>query len=71
MEVTDDGRGFHPDRVLSAKRNRRLGVLGMRERVEMVGGRFYLESTPGQGTSVRAQIPLGKRRNPRAQTHYR
>ena len=34
-----------------------LGLLGMRERVEMVGGNFDVESTKGKGTTVRARIP--------------
>jgi len=37
-----------------------LGLLGMRERVEMVGGAFCVESTPGQGTTVRVEIPLAQ-----------
>jgi signal transduction histidine kinase len=34
-----------------------LGLLGMRERLEMVGGSFAVESAPGQGTTILAQIP--------------
>ena len=59
MEVSDDGKSFHAERVLFANANKRLGLLGMRERVEMVGGSFSVESAPGRGTTVRAQIPLG------------
>jgi signal transduction histidine kinase len=44
---------------LFVKRHKRLGLLGMRERVEMVGGSFAVESAPGKGTTIRAQIPLG------------
>ena len=58
MEIKDDGKGFEVERVLFAKRYKRLGVLGMRERVEMVGGSFAVESAPGKGTTIRAQIPL-------------
>jgi signal transduction histidine kinase len=65
MEITDNGRGFEVDRVLIAKGNNRLGVLGMRERVQMVGGQFDLKSTPGTGTTIRAQIPVGKGRRRR------
>ena len=65
MEITDNGRGFEVDRVLIAKGNNRLGVLGMRERVQMVGGQFDLESTPGTGTTIRAQVPVGKGRRKR------
>jgi signal transduction histidine kinase len=60
MEVSDNGIGFEVDRVLIAKGNNRLGVLGMRERVQMVGGQFNLESAPGNGTTIRAQISVGK-----------
>ena len=59
MEIQDNGKSFEVERVLSAKRNKRLGLLGMRERVEMVGGSFAVESAPGQGTTIRAQIPFG------------
>jgi PAS domain S-box-containing protein len=59
MEVQDDGKSFEARDVLSAKRNKGLGLLGMRERVEMVGGRFAVESSPGKGTAIRAEIPFG------------
>jgi signal transduction histidine kinase len=65
MEVVDNGKGFEVDRVLIGKGNNRLGVLGMRERVQMVGGQFNLESTPGAGTTIRAEIPVGKERRRR------
>jgi signal transduction histidine kinase len=58
MKIKDDGKSFRVDRVLDAKRNKRLGLLGMRERVEMVGGSFRVESAPGKGTTVCAQIPF-------------
>jgi signal transduction histidine kinase len=59
MEIHDDGKSFEVERVLFAKRHKRLGLLGMRERVEMVGGSFSVESAPGKGTTIRAQIPPG------------
>ncbi|MSU62974.1 MAG: sensor histidine kinase [Pedosphaera sp.] len=59
MEIHDDGKSFQVDQVLSVKRNKHLGLLGMRERVEMVGGSFSVESEPGKGTTIRAQIPHG------------
>ena len=40
-----------------AKKPKRLGLLGMRERIEMVGGTFSLESTPGMGATIRVEIP--------------
>ena len=45
---------------MSGKGSKRLGVLGMRERVEMVVGTFTVESVPGQGTTVRVEIPFGQ-----------
>jgi signal transduction histidine kinase len=60
MEVTDNGRSFDVERALHAKGNYRLGLLGMRERVEMVGGNFAVESVLGKGTTVQARIPFGK-----------
>jgi signal transduction histidine kinase len=62
LRIKDDGKSFKVERVLNAKKNRRLGLLGMRERVEMVGGKFTVESAPGQGTAIQAQIPLGNGR---------
>lgn len=59
MEISDDGKSFPVGRVLLAKKHQRLGLVGMRERVEMVGGNFVIESAPGQGTTVCAQIPFG------------
>jgi signal transduction histidine kinase len=59
MEIHDDGRSFSVERVLAAVRIERLGLLGMRERVEMVGGSFTIESARSKGTTVRAEIPFG------------
>ncbi len=58
MTIRDNGKGFSEERVLHAKKNRRLGLLGMRERLEMVGGEFAVNSVPHKGTTVIAQIPL-------------
>jgi signal transduction histidine kinase len=58
MEIKDDGKSFQVERVLYGKGSKRLGLLGMRERVEMVGGTFCVESEPGQGTAVRVEIPF-------------
>jgi len=56
--IHDNGKSFQVERVLHTKTNKRLGLLGMRERVEMVGGRLRIESAPGKGTTIRAEIPL-------------
>ncbi len=60
MEIKDNGKSFSVERVLKAQGRKRLGLLGMRERLEMVGGRFGIASAPGQGTTVTAEMPFGK-----------
>jgi signal transduction histidine kinase len=60
MKIKDDGKSFQADRVLHGKGNKRLGLLGMRERLEMVGGHFDVESAPGIGTTIIARIPNRK-----------
>jgi PAS domain S-box-containing protein len=57
LEVIDNGKSFNVMRVLRARRGGRLGLLSMRERVEMIGGTFEVVSAPGTGTTIRAQIP--------------
>lgn len=58
MEIFDNGRAFSVRKALLAKSPGRLGLIGMRERMEMVGGRLTIESTPGTGTMVRAEVPF-------------
>ena len=60
MKIKDDGKSFQVDSVLHGKGRQHLGMLGMRERLEMVGGSFEVESAPGKGTAIIAEIPLGK-----------
>jgi signal transduction histidine kinase len=55
MEVTDNGGGFSPGLRL-ADRRKHLGLVGMRERAEMMGGACRVSSTPGQGTTVRVEF---------------
>jgi signal transduction histidine kinase len=58
LEVVDDGRGFDvEERLLQAARSGRLGLVGMGERIRLLGGRFEIESTPGGPTRVRASLP--------------
>jgi signal transduction histidine kinase len=58
MEITDDGKSFDIAHVLDYRKNKRLGLIGMRERVEMVGGKFEIISAPGRGTTISARIPF-------------
>lgn len=60
MRITDDGTSFDVEPLWHVKKSQRLGLLGMRERVEMVGGTFTIESAPGKGTTVISQIPFNK-----------
>ncbi|MGE0040010.1 MAG: ATP-binding protein [Vicinamibacterales bacterium] len=58
VEVEDDGVGFEPEAVADpAGGARGLGLLGMRERVELLGGSFFVDSAPGRGTRVVATVP--------------
>ncbi|MEW9532610.1 sensor histidine kinase [Microbispora sp. NPDC049125] len=54
--VRDDGAGFNVKRA--ARRRNGVGLTSMRERVELLGGRFVLKSGTGQGTTVEAHIPF-------------
>ena len=62
LKIKDDGKSFNVERTLHANGGKRLGLLGMRERLEMVGGKFNVESAPGKGTTIFAQIPSGNGR---------
>jgi signal transduction histidine kinase len=58
MKIKDNGKGFQQNSVLRGKKGGRLGLLGMRERLQMVGGNFAVTSAPGKGTTIIAQVPL-------------
>lgn len=58
MKIQDDGASFDVERALDGRGSKRLGLLGMRERVEMVGGDFSIESAKGKGTTVLARLRL-------------
>ncbi len=55
--IEDDGRGFDVADVMAAE-DRGLGLFGMHERADYLGGYVEVESEPGSGTLVRATIPL-------------
>jgi PAS domain S-box-containing protein len=54
VRFSDDGKGFQP-----GLRSRGLGLIGLRERVEALGGHFALVTQPGDGVRIDATIPLG------------
>jgi two-component system sensor histidine kinase UhpB len=53
LQLRDHGRGYNPQ-----QQQRSTGLLGMRERATMLGGTLTLDTYPGQGTTVRAVLPL-------------
>ncbi len=58
MEVADNGHAFNVEETLVEKAGTRLGLLGMRERVQLMRGDFSVDSVVGRGTTVRVRLPL-------------
>ncbi|HXE35226.1 MAG TPA: sensor histidine kinase [Verrucomicrobiae bacterium] len=58
VEIADDGHGFDPER------QRGMGILGMEERVRRLGGTLTIDSAPGKGSTVDAELPLHKTDSP-------
>jgi len=56
VQIQDQGAGFDPDATLAATTS--IGLVGMRERVALLGGSLTVESAPGAGTRVTAELPL-------------
>ena len=54
IEVADDGQGFDPGSARAG-----MGLVGMRERVEGLGGKIEVRSRPGEGTKVTVRVPVG------------
>jgi PAS domain S-box-containing protein len=72
LRVRDDGIGF--DAVAARERataGASMGLLGMQERVSLVGGEFAVGSLPGGGTEVRAHFAIGEKAQARHDTHPR
>jgi signal transduction histidine kinase len=58
VEIEDDGKGFEPATIdPTAGSARGLGLQGMRERIELLGGSFALTSTPNSGTRIVVGVP--------------
>lgn len=58
LNIEDDGRGFDPETALQhAGRGSGWGLLGMRERAGLIGGRLIINSTPGEGTRILVALP--------------
>ena len=57
FEFADDGRGFDPELAVSGADHAGLGLLGMRERASILGGRIEIQSRPGAGTLIKFSAP--------------
>ncbi len=63
LTVQDDGQGFHTDAaMLLSDKPAGLGLTGMRERFELLGGQLKIESNPGKGTRLVVSVPLSEAR---------
>lgn len=58
ITVEDDGKGFDVDAIFKSSKVQSLGLLGIRERVELLGGTFNIKSEVGRGTCLTVEIPL-------------
>ena len=59
VDIEDDGQGFDVEATFArSKDGSPFGLMGMRERVDLLGGTLVVESRPGEGTSVRVRVPL-------------
>jgi signal transduction histidine kinase len=58
LVIADDGSGLSRDWLEVAEDRHNYGMVGMRERAELIGGRFTLTSHPGRGTTVEVVVPL-------------
>ena len=65
ISISDDGVGFAmPDRVDALTDRGHFGLIGMRERAELIGARLVIQSSPGQGTTVEVMLPPVDPRRP-------
>lgn len=59
LEIQDNGEGFDlPEQWLDLAQEGHLGILGMRERAEAVGGQLKIEASKGSGTHIWVMVPL-------------
>jgi PAS domain S-box-containing protein len=59
VDIEDDGQGFDVEATFARGQDGSpFGLMGMRERVDLLNGRLVVESRPGDGTSVRVRVPL-------------
>ncbi len=59
MVIRDDGHGIHANALADALENNRLGLFGMQERAELLGGSLAFRSSPNRGTTIIVILPIG------------
>jgi signal transduction histidine kinase len=58
LKIQDNGKGFHvPHDWIELVRDGHLGMVGMKERAEALGGRIMVQSQPGKGTTITVEVP--------------
>lgn len=58
IHIEDDGKGFNVEEIMASREtDRGLGLLGMKERAELLEGRLTVDSSPGRGTRIDVEIP--------------
>jgi two-component system sensor histidine kinase DegS len=58
VKITDDGKGFPVEEFMQNPQRDSYGLLGMKERLEILGGQLMINSRPGEGTEILAILPL-------------
>ncbi|MEX1081599.1 MAG: PAS domain S-box protein [Halofilum sp. (in: g-proteobacteria)] len=74
IDVEDDGPGFSPERITEEPQGQALGLFGLGERLQALGGEMRIDSAPGEGTRITLLAPMTGRSTPQAddgewQTH--
>ncbi len=58
MTIKDNGQGFQVTGKAGSNKKNRLGLIGMRERAEMIGGSLHVDSAPGHPTTIHVEVPI-------------
>ena len=58
LAISDNGKGFEPSKIVEFGKRRQLGLAGLQERAEILGGHLHIQSSPGSGTVITARLPL-------------
>ena len=56
LSIADDGIGFNPEDIHQLTEKKGLGLIGMKERAESIGGKFFVQSNPGKGTNISVEV---------------